>query len=590
MPCLLLRLMCFVTVVSCSVVARAQTAPTFGEFQPYRPAADASGALNVQLAAPGLSPSGRVGVHVTGATDLLSATVEGSDAPLGGVVNRRYDAFLVGSFSLLRRLDVGFVMPYVLSQSALDTDLVQDLTGKESVASSGLGDIRLMLKGTLVREFGARPAVAVGVEVDLPTGDAEQFFGESDTVYAPFLAVSKKFGPHLGALNLGYRVRAESNRVLGVEVGDELFYRAGLIYAVDRRRQSPRWNVLVSLAGHSPIGQPFGIGADERERVLSTLELNGGLQRRIALSTGSLRLTGTLGTGLSRGAGSPGIRFGFGIDFVTVEPLDDGDRDGFINASDTCPYEAEDFDDFQDGDGCPDPDNDQDGVLDIDDGCPSEPEDLDGFEDYDGCPEVSDEDSDGDGVSDRDDKCPDEREDVDGFEDSDGCPELDNDRDGLKDINDLCPYDYEDQTTSPDKDGCPGVSGQVLDEATVYGRQILAPTPIEFRGRSRSFTPESGRALDTIARFLRDHPEIARVQIFVNLTGRGAGAKRLAQLRARAVRSYLASRGIEPERMTGAFGAVVRGTVSASIRIRAVDAQDEKPQGPKKSPEPRESR
>ncbi len=555
---------------------RAQTAPTSGELQHYRPASDGSGLLNVQLASPGMNSAARVGIHFVGATELFTATVEGSEAALGSIVNRRYDAMLVGSFSLLQRIDIGFVLPYVLDQSGLDTDLVRSLTGKDGLSSGGLGDVRLMLKGTLVTEYGARPAVAIGAEIDLPTGDPEELFGERGAVYAPFLAVSKKFGPHVAGLNLGYRVRPDATELLGVEVSDTLFYRAGFAYAIDRRRASPRWNALLSLAGHSPVGQPFGLGAGDRESVLNYLEVNGGLQRRIALGTGSLRVSGSLGTGLSSGAGSPQIRFGLGIEYVTAEPLDDADRDRFANASDLCPYEPEDYDGFQDGDGCPEPDDDQDGVLDIDDGCPNEPEDLDGFEDYDGCPEVSDEDSDGDGVSDANDRCPDEREDIDGFEDTDGCPEPDNDQDGLKDINDLCPYDYEDQSTSPDKDGCPGTSGDVLDEATVYARQIIAPTAIEFQGRQRGFTPESRRALDTIARFLRDHPEIVRVAIRVNVNGKGEGAKRLAQLRARAVRNYLASRGVEAERMSAELGAMVRGTVSATLRIRKVERESPK--------------
>ena len=80
----------------------------------------------------------------------------------------------------------------------------------------------------------------------------------------------------------------------------------------------------------------------------------------------------------------------------------------------------QDYDDFEDEDGCPEPDNDRDGILDEDDQCPNQPEDKDGVEDEDGCPEGNKLDRDGDGILDEDDECPDDPEDKDEFEDEDG--------------------------------------------------------------------------------------------------------------------------------------------------------------------------
>jgi len=54
---------------------------------------------------------------------------------------------------------------------------------------------------------------------------------------------------------------------------------------------------------------------------------------------------------------------------------------------DQCPNEAEDYDGYQDSDGCFDPDNDGDGIEDLQDSCPLEPEDFDGVMDGDGCPD-----------------------------------------------------------------------------------------------------------------------------------------------------------------------------------------------------------
>jgi outer membrane protein OmpA-like peptidoglycan-associated protein len=60
--------------------------------------------------------------------------------------------------------------------------------------------------------------------------------------------------------------------------------------------------------------------------------------------------------------------------FVEVARPAPGDRDGdgFLDPKDKCPDQAENFQGFEDDDGCPDPDNDKDTVPDIKDQCPNE--------------------------------------------------------------------------------------------------------------------------------------------------------------------------------------------------------------------------
>jgi|CXWL01.1.fsa_nt_gi CSLREA domain-containing protein len=55
------------------------------------------------------------------------------------------------------------------------------------------------------------------------------------------------------------------------------------------------------------------------------------------------------------------------------EPPEDSDGDGLLDDEDLCPFEAEDSDEFQDFDGCPEFDNDEDGFLDPEDACPESP-------------------------------------------------------------------------------------------------------------------------------------------------------------------------------------------------------------------------
>jgi hypothetical protein len=168
---------------------------------------------------------------------------------------------------------------------------------------------------------------------------------------------------------------------------------------------------------------------------------------RIALFIGFVAVAGA-------GCGGPAAELpSSSRDGVVVAPRNpqlhprrgDRDGDGIVDDIDKCPDDPEDFDGFEDADGCPDPDNDRDGILDVDDKCPNLPGPP-----PDGCPHAPTTDRDGDGIPDPVDKCPDDPEDFDGFEDADGCPDPDNDKDGILDVDDLCPND-----PGPPPDGCP---------------------------------------------------------------------------------------------------------------------------------------
>ena len=71
----------------------------------------------------------------------------------------------------------------------------------------------------------------------------------------------------------------------------------------------------------------------------------------------------------------------------------DKDSDGISDRLDQCPFEPENYNGFEDTDGCPDlvpvrGDQDGDGILDIVDPCPTDAENYNGFEDTDGCPDI----------------------------------------------------------------------------------------------------------------------------------------------------------------------------------------------------------
>src|SRR5690554_6821456 len=159
-----------------------------------------------------------------------------------------------------------------------------------------------------------------------------------------------------------------------------------------------------------------------------------------------LKIQAAGGVGVTSGVGSPALRVLGGLAYAP--PAQDADNDGVIRSLDRCPEGPEDFDGFEDEDGCPDPDNDQDGLLDADDLCPDLAEDKDGYEDEDGCPDL---DNDQDGVLDEDDECPM----VAGILELKGCPAKDTDQDGIEDHLDACVDQPEDFDGFEDEDGCP---------------------------------------------------------------------------------------------------------------------------------------
>lgn len=192
----------------------------------------------------------------------------------------------------------------------------------------------------------------------------------------------------------------------------------------------------------------------------------------------------------------------------------DSDADGINDDTDKCPKEAEDKDDFQDDDGCPDADNDADGVNDEADKCKAEAEDKDNFQDDDGCP---DPDNDADGVPDTSDKCADAPETKNGFEDEDGC----------------------------------------ADELPAKVTAIVGPlTGVTFKANTADLAPASMKKLDAVAATLVEFPTI-KVEVAAHTDDQALAkgskfesADALSQAQADAVKAYLVKKGVAEGNIT----------------------------------------
>jgi len=80
-------------------------------------------------------------------------------------------------------------------------------TFSSSGSASGIGDITIRAKGTVLQFESTR--VALGLDVRAPSGDARQFLGAGAMGVKPFLAVSmsKRVAPHA---NIGYQWNGQS--------------------------------------------------------------------------------------------------------------------------------------------------------------------------------------------------------------------------------------------------------------------------------------------------------------------------------------------------------------------------------------------
>jgi len=208
----------------------------------------------------------------------------------------------------------------------------------------------------------------------------------------------------------------------------------------------------------------------------------------------------------------------------------DTDGDGIPDDIDRCPLDPEDFDGFQDEDGCPDPDNDGDGIVDRLDACPNTPGPVENR----GCPIM---DRDGDGVPDDVDRCPD----VPGPKENGGCPDTDRDHDGIPDRLDKCP---DDPGLPPD--GCP----KKYTLVEIKKDRIVIKQQVHFASAAYKVLPDSFPLLDQVALVLRDYPAMkVSVEGHTDSVGPEAMNMKLSQARADAVKGYLVKKGVAEERL-----------------------------------------
>lgn len=469
---------------------------------------------------------------------VLYQVKDGSANRLGVPLKNRLGASLVGAYSFLEWLQVGFELPFVLAQGAGDMPAGTGLPG--SIAVGGLGDLRVASKFLLFNDEDAGFDGGAVLNFVLPTSFPEQsYLGDGRFQVQPGLLASKRLGELTLGAQLGFSLRGKST-LPGATVGADLAFSIGSAYDFEKLTELP-FALNVSLSSATLLQRAFADFNSNPTELLLAGTWKVDEKWRVQLGSS---------VGLVSGYRTPITRVHAMVRYThrTPPPLVDGDRDGdgLLDSVDECPAEPEDRDNFEDEDGCPDPDNDKDKILDVDDKCPMEPEDHDDFEDSDGCP---DPDNDKDKILDVDDKCANTPEDYDGFEDTDGCPEPDNDRDRILDTVDKCPLEAEDRDNFEDTDGCPEEGSGMV---SIVGKKIVLTDKIYFQTALDVIDLKRSKPiLDQMSELLINNPWMTKVEIQGHTDDRGNDAynQDLSQRRAASVAKFLIAVGVAESRL-----------------------------------------
>ncbi|HET9957316.1 MAG TPA: thrombospondin type 3 repeat-containing protein [Polyangiaceae bacterium] len=515
--------------LACSGLSQSAWAapPPSLDLRGFNASTDPRAALYLEPAATPGHLQWNAGVWASYANRLVELEADGHTIAVP--VRHQWSVDYVAGLGLTDRLAIGVVVPTVAYQTGDDVRGL--LPDARALPKASLGDLSLTVKATLVptRTLGGFALAARG-RLSLPTGSAASYV--SETAASGELGLLGELG--LVALTVrataGMRVRGAERAYADATLGQSLPWGAQLEFLPqalgwdDEGRW--RWN----LEAHGAVALTSGFAAAAVSPALM------GASARYAF--GDVGVIGGAELPLNDALGAPQVRAVLGFSYAPR--VIDTDEDGVPDKRDECPELAEDIDQFQDADGCPDFDNDDDGVPDDQDKCPKEKEDSDEYQDDDGCldpnndadalPDAQDKcpnepgpaetsgcpakDLDLDGIDDNRDRCPKAAEDRDAFEDEDGCPDPDDDADGVPDVEDACVREPGPARSEPALHGCPSPD---RDGDTLEGELDKCPEQAEtFNGEAdEDGCPELESKAKPLASFVRQR--VGRDQTTIRL-------------------------------------------------------------------------
>ncbi len=302
-------------------------------------------------------------------------------------IENQLSANVAANLGLFDFLELGISLPLILNRTYNPS--IQNLNKSKHTY---LSDTRLVGKIQLpLNAFLGNIGIAMVGSVYLPTGNRNNLSGLGTPRFEPRLVVD---------------FRTEEGSIFTANIARQTYQERRVGTLVDDG------NITLSMGGKFRIVDSLALLSTYSARFHDSAT---GSEADVALRfnyKGWSLLAGG-GVGITNAPGIPAFRAMTGFSYATDSRKKDIDGDGV--SVDKCPLQAEDFDGYQDHDGCPEDDNDADGLADDIDKCANAAEDLDGFEDEDGCPDL---DNDNDGIVDTNDDCPAEK----GVLKNGGCP------------------------------------------------------------------------------------------------------------------------------------------------------------------------
>ena len=516
----------------------AQDVPEL-QLQQFRPAAGPTDYLNVYSAAVAPHLEFDFGGYIDLADDPL--TVPSFNAQFNPIVESQTTLSLFASLGLWDMFEVSLLIPATVLQSSGDLEPVLDGPAPgEKIPSWGINDPRLSVKYGLLDMLQDPLGLGFVLSGWLPIGLNDRFVADQSFALEALTTAEVWIvrGVRVAA-NVGYRYRHKPVTIRDSKISDQI--RWGLATNIPLFIKT--LDAIVEFDG--------GIGIAKKEPGFEGIrpgevpaEIKGALRWRIHEDWS---VTGGVGGAMNREAvGTPDVRVFLGLSGHWVSGGQwgfDYDGDGIYGIHDKCPNDPEDFDGFQDLDGCPDPDNDNDGVPDEFDKCDNTPEGVPVGPD--GCP---DNDLDGDGIPNHLDQCPEDPEDIDGFEDADGCPDPDNDGDGIPDAADNCPNEPETFNDFLDDDGCPDDPN---DKVHISRDRIIITEQVHFETAKATIKRQSYDILNAVVEVMNANPQILKIRIEGHTDSRGAEDYnlQLSDDRAASVMKYLTDNGVAANRL-----------------------------------------
>jgi OmpA-OmpF porin, OOP family len=505
-----------------------------------------------------------IGVVMDGAYRPL---VIDSDGKLEESVIRNQIVGNVGaSLVLWDRLRLAFNLPVAVFQ-----DGNQGVIGGVTYAppkSPSVGDLRLGTDLRLAGTYGDPFTLAIGARVYVPTGQRDNYTGDGSVRIDGRLEAAGDLGVFTYAARAGAEYRGLDDTLAGTPLGSQVLFGA----AMGLRLANRAFVIGPEVYGTTNVGASGAFFAKTSTPVDAILGAHLTFLRDFRIGAGG-------GTGLTRGLGSPEVRWLASLEWVPAYeepapplPPSDRDRDGIVDTEDACPDVAGIRTDDPKTNGCPS-DRDKDGIVDTEDacpdvagiktedpktnGCPSD-RDKDGIVDTeDACPDVAGvktedpktngcpSDRDKDGIVDDDDACPD----VAGIKTDDpktnGCPDPDRDKDGIVNESDACPDVPGPKNADPKKNGCP--------QAYIQAGQIKIREQVKFATSSAAIVrgKDSEDVLQAVKTVLMEHPEIkVRIEGHTDNVAWPELNRALSKHRAESVMKWLVQHGIDASRFT----------------------------------------